>query len=79
MPSSLPIIRVRTNEDNIVKMKTIAKAHKRSMSKEIEMLIERHIAEFETEHGKIEIYTMPPKEIVQDIKDRIVKNPPYGE
>lgn len=77
MPSSLPVIKVRTNEDNVVKMKTIAKYNKRSVSKEIETLIENHINEFEKEHGEIEICMMTPPEIIEDVKDRIKKNPPY--
>ena len=77
MPSDLPVIKVRTNLENVVKMKTIAKCHKKSVSKEIEGLIEKHIEEFETEHGEIELYRMPPNEIIEDIKDRILHNPPY--
>lgn len=79
MPSTLPVIRTRTNEDNVVKMKTIAKYHKRSVSKEIEMLIEQHIADFEKKHGEIEIYTMNPTEIKDDIKARFNQKPPYGD
>ena len=77
MPSDLPVIKVRTNPDNVVKIKTIAKHHKKSVSKEIESLIEKHINKFEQEHGKIEIYQMSANEIVEDIKDRIIGNPPY--
>lgn len=77
MPSDLPVIKVRTNESNIVKMKTIAKYNKRSVSKEIESLIVKHIDNFEKEHGEIEIYTMSPTEIIEDVKDRIQGNPPY--
>jgi len=77
MPSDLPVIKVRTHEDNVVKIKTIAKYHNRSTSKEIEFLIKKHIEEFEKKHGEIEIYTMSPSEMVEDIKDRIKKNPPY--
>lgn len=77
MPSKLPVIKANTQEENIIKMKTIAKYNKRSVAKELEFLIEKHIAEFEKEHGEIEICTMSPSEIVGDIKDRIKKNPPY--
>lgn len=77
MPSNLPVLRMRTNDENIIKIKTIAKYNKRSVSKEMEMILEKHITEFEKEHGKIEICTMSPNEIVEDIKDRIKKNPPY--
>lgn len=77
MPSDLPIIKVRTQSDNIVKIKTIAKYNNRSVSKEVEKLILDHIDEFEAKYGKIEICTMKPEEIVKDIRDRIKKNPPY--
>lgn len=77
MPSDLPIIRVRTEADNITKIKTIAKYNNRSVSKEMEKLMLDHIAEFERKHGKIEIETMTIEEVVQDIRDRILKNPPY--
>lgn len=77
MPSDLPIIKVRTQNENIIKMKTIAKYNNRSLSKEVEKLILDHIDDFETEHGKIEICQMTPEEIAKDIRDRIKKNPPY--
>lgn len=79
MPSKLPVIKANTTEENIIKMKTIAKYNKRSMAKELEMIVEKHIEEFEKEHGKIDIYSMPPKEIIEDITDRIKKKPPYGD
>lgn len=77
MPSKLPVIKANTTEENIIKMKTIAKHNKRSMAKELEMIVEKHINDFENEHGQIEIYNMQPKEVIEDIKDRIQKNPPY--
>lgn len=77
MPSDLPIIKVRTQNENIIKMKTIAKYNNRSLSKEVEKLILDYIDDFETEHGKIEICQMTPEEIAKDIRDRIKKNPPY--
>lgn len=79
MPSNLPVIKVRTNDENVIKMKFIAKHNERSVSKEIENLIENCISEFEKKHGEIEIYTMSPSEIAQDIQDRVVGNPPYGK
>ena len=54
MPSNLPIIKTNTTYTNISKMKVIAKAHKRSVAKELEYLIEKHIEEYEAEHGEIE-------------------------
>lgn len=77
MPSKLPIIKANTTQENIIKMKTIAKHNKRSVAKELENIIENHINEFEKKHGVIEIYQMNTQEIMEDIKDRIQKNPPY--
>lgn len=55
MPSKLPVIKANTTQDNIDKMKYIAKANKRSMAKELELLIEIHIKEYESLHGEIKI------------------------
>ena len=79
MPPDLPVIKVRTSEDNVIKIKTIAKYNDRSVSKEIENLMINHINEFESTVSKIEIGTMSIDELVQDIKDRITKRPPYGD
>lgn len=79
MSSTLPSIKVRTEEDNIIKLKYIAKSNKRSLSKEVERLILKHIWEFEQKNGEIEIDWLSPKEIVEDVKDRITGNPPYGD
>lgn len=68
MPSKLPIIKANTTQINIDKMKVIAESNKRSVAKELEWLIERHIAEYEEIHGEIEL--MPTAEewakIIQD-------------
>ena len=53
MPSNLPIIKANTSHENISKMKVIAKQNKRSISKELEWLIEKHIEEYEKENGEI--------------------------
>ena len=79
MPSNLPVIKIRTSSDNIVKIKHIAKEHNRSVSNEIEILIEDYIAKYEKEIGKIDICQMNPTEVFEDIKDRIAKKPPYGD
>lgn len=55
MPSKLPIIKANTSQENIDKMKFIAKSNKRSMAKELELLIEIHIKEYESLHGEIQI------------------------
>ena len=54
MPSNLPIIKANTTHENISKMRVIASANKRSVAKELERLIEKHIEEYEREHGEIE-------------------------
>lgn len=53
MPSDLPIIRVRTQQNIIDKLKIICDNNNRSMSKEVEFLIKLHIKEYEAEHGEI--------------------------
>lgn len=79
MPSKLPVIKANTTESNIIKMKFIAKFNKRSLAKELEYIVEEHIKEFEAKNGEIEIGWMNRQEILQDINDRIVGNPPYGK
>lgn len=79
MPSKLPVIKANTTENNIIKMKFIAKFNKRSLAKELEYIVEEHIKEFESKNGEIEIGWMNRQEILQDINDRIIGNPPYGK
>ena len=79
MPSKLPVIKANTSDENIIKMKYIAKWNKRSLAKELEYIVEKHIAEFEKEHGTIEVDWMSLQEIIQDIGDRIIRNPPYEQ
>ena len=54
MPSKLPVIKANTTPENIEKMRVIASANKRSIAKELEWLIERHIAEYESVNGVID-------------------------
>ena len=77
MPSKLPVIKANTTEENIIKMKAIAKQNKRSVAKELEYIIEQHIKEFESKYGEIKIEWMTPEEVIEDISDRIQGNPPY--
>ena len=42
-------------------MKIIAKHNKRSMAKELEMLVEIHIKQFESIHGEIKIDDLSEK------------------
>lgn len=53
MPSKLPVIKANTKQENIEKMKIIAKFNKRSLAKQIELIVENHIKEYENIHGEI--------------------------
>lgn len=55
MPSNKPIIAVRTSEEIIEKMKIIAEENNRSVSKEAELLIKRHIKRYEEDNGEIKL------------------------
>lgn len=55
MPSKLPILKMNTSQENIDKMKIIAKENKRSMAKELEMIVELHIKQYESIHGEIKL------------------------
>lgn len=55
MPSNKPIIAVRTTDEIIEKMKIIAEENNRSVSKEVELLIKRHIKRYEEDNGIIKI------------------------
>ena len=55
MPSDKPIIAVRTTRDIIEKMKVIANENGRSISKETEILIKKHIKRYEEDNGEIKI------------------------
>lgn len=61
MPSNLPILKMNTKQENIDKMKIIAKNNKRSMAKELEMLVEIHIKQYEALHGEIKINDLSEK------------------
>ena len=60
MPSKLPILKMNTSQENIDKMKIIAKNNKRSMAKELEMIVELHIKQYEAVHGEIKVETPNP-------------------
>lgn len=55
MPSEKPRINFITEKTLIEKMKHIANAENRSMSKEIELLCKKHISEWEKKNGEIKI------------------------
>ncbi|MCC8139473.1 MAG: hypothetical protein LIO67_04080 [Lachnospiraceae bacterium] len=66
MPSKLPVIKANTSQENIEKMKVIARANKRSVAKELEWLIEKHIEDYERENGKIETVGTKPSDLTSD-------------
>ncbi len=45
----------RTDEEILKKLRYVAEYDARSANRELEVLVKRHIAEFEKEHGKITI------------------------
>ena len=45
---------VRTNIELLKKFRYVAQYNARSANREIEVLMRKHVAEFEKEHGKIE-------------------------
>ena len=53
MPSTKPIIAVRTDEETIEKFKIICQKENRSMAKQAEKMILDLIHDYETEHGEI--------------------------
>lgn len=57
MPSSGSFL-LRLNPDTLEKLRLIAQKNSRSINKELEYLVNRHIESFEKEHGGIVI----PKE-----------------
>lgn len=71
MPSNLPILKTNTSKENIEKMKVIAKAHKRSVAKELEYITERHIREYEKIHGEIKLE--------EDKQEKYPLKIPYGK
>lgn len=53
MASKLPVLGVRINDELKEKLKYIADYNGRSMNKEIEQLIIRHVRQFEKDNGPI--------------------------
>lgn len=53
MPSNKPQILIRTTEDIKRKIELIAEENNRSVSKEIELLIKKHIKKYEEYNGDI--------------------------
>lgn len=58
MPSNLPKFTLRTNQQTLDKFRYVADNNFRTMNRELEMLMQKHITEYEREHGEIQL----PKE-----------------
>lgn len=52
----MPRYTFRTTRDVLDKLNYIAAAEARSVNKELERLVLKHIAEYEKEHGKISLH-----------------------
>lgn len=55
MPSEKPIIAIRTTPKLKKQITYIAEENNRSVSKEIEMLIKKHVKQYEEYNGEIKI------------------------
>lgn len=55
MPSNRPKIVIYTDDTTIQKIQYIAEKDRRKTSNYCDLLIQKHIAEFEQEHGEIKI------------------------
>lgn len=55
MPSSLPKFTLRTSREILEKFRYIADDNFRTVNKELEMLMQKHIAEYERKHGEIRL------------------------
>lgn len=75
MASKLPVIKANTTQENIDKMKFIAEENKRSMAKELELIVEKHIKEYEKEHGEI---TLKSSKEIWNEQMELIKNPTKG-
>lgn len=58
MPSKLKQTILRLNEEQRIKMKYISEQNYRSLNDEFKLMIDKHIADYESQHGKIEL---PPQ------------------
>lgn len=54
MPSDLSKFTIRTDAEILKKFRFVADYNARSANRELEVLMKKHISEFEKEHGKIE-------------------------
>lgn len=57
MTSKINVLGVRLNDSLKEKLKFVADYNGRSMSKEIEQLVIKHVEQFEKEHGPIDVHS----------------------
>lgn len=57
MTSKINVLGVRLNDYLKEKLKFVADYNGRSMSKEIEQLVIKHVEQFEKEHGPIDVHS----------------------
>ena len=57
MTSKINVLGVRLNDSLKEKLKFVADYNGRSMSKEIEHLVIKHVEQFEKEHGPIDVHS----------------------
>lgn len=55
MPSEKPVIAIRTTSSIKAKIEHISEENNRSVSKEVELLIKKHIKRYEDDNGEIKI------------------------
>ena len=55
MASNLPQFTYRTKREILDKLKVVSDNNFRTVNKEIDLLVKRHIAEYEAQHGEIEL------------------------
>lgn len=55
MPNDTSKFTMRTDSELLKKFKIVADYNGRSANRELEVLMKKHVAEFEQMHGKIEI------------------------
>lgn len=55
MPDDISKFTIRTDAEVLKKFRFVADYNARSANREIEVLMKKHVAEFEKQHGKIDI------------------------
>lgn len=55
MPSNLPKFTLRTDRITLEKFRFIADNNFRTVNRELEMLMQKHIASYEQQHGEIKV------------------------